>query len=217
MIVLIQPVLGVDSLGYFKMNECVNLVQTCADCSYVNFTGVIAPNGVRVLNNTATTKDGTIFNYNFCDTKIAGIYIVHGMGDPGATNQLFVYDFTVNTAGKKIDSIGSLPVTIFMLFITIGVFALLKLVDRFSEDDIMEVVFRGAIILFGLFMTTILISMIITITIDMGIGVDSELFTILFILTRVLYLIMVFVVLKFLFMVLKLYKTKRENERMGYA
>lgn len=226
LILLALPIVFGEPDFYYKANADISLKIPCyTSNNLVCASSVICtitvnyPNGANLINNATMTNSVTYYSYTLQGENITIFGIYNGFmncDDPSGDNGFEEFSFEVNTAGKKIDSIGSIPLMAFMLFITIGLFALLKLVDRFSEDDIMELVFRGCIILFGLFMTTITISMIITIASDMGLGVNSELFTVLFLLTRLLYLVMVFIVLKYLFMVLRLYRTKRENKRMGY-
>jgi hypothetical protein len=92
---------SMSSLGTFKQNDCVELKQTCASCSYVNFTRVSYPNSTRALDNVQATKDGSNFNYTFCSTSALGIYIVDGIGDVDGTDTVFAYDFEVTPTGMK--------------------------------------------------------------------------------------------------------------------
>jgi hypothetical protein len=92
------------TLGTFKQNECIELKQSCADCSYVNFSRVSYPDGTRAMNNTVATKDGSIFNLEFCNTDQLGTYIVEGIGDVEGTDTVFAYDFEVSHTGKELTS-----------------------------------------------------------------------------------------------------------------
>ena len=87
------------SLGTFKKGECINLIQNCANCTYVNFTKVLYPDSTEALGNVESTKVGSIFNYTFCNTSKLGTYIVYGIGDVSGTPTIFAYTFKVNTEG----------------------------------------------------------------------------------------------------------------------
>jgi hypothetical protein len=93
------------TLGTFKQNECIELKQSCADCSYVNFSRVSYPDGTRAMNNTVATKDGSIFNLEFCNTDQLGTYIVEGIGDVEGTDTVFAYDFEVTFSGSKLSEL----------------------------------------------------------------------------------------------------------------
>jgi len=87
------------SLGTFKQNECINLIQTCANCSYVNISSVITSSSVQVLGQSEMTKVGTIYNITFCGTSLIGKYVVNGVGDLDGTNQIWSYDFEITPSG----------------------------------------------------------------------------------------------------------------------
>jgi hypothetical protein len=116
---------SMSSLGTFKQNECVELKQTCASCSYVNFTRVSYPNSTRALGNVQADQDGSLFTYEFCNTTELGTYIVDGIGDVDGTDTVFAYDFVVTPSGFNIGSEGStvlIGVFAIMLIFSIGFF-----------------------------------------------------------------------------------------------
>lgn len=100
-IFLISLVSSIETLGTFKQNECIQLRQTCASCSYVNFTKVSYPNSSIALSNVQADRDGTSFNYTFCDTKTLGTYIVEGVGDVDGIATVFAYDFEITPSGQS--------------------------------------------------------------------------------------------------------------------
>lgn len=53
------------SLGTFKENTEVDLIQTCNNCTYCNLTSIKYPNGSNALTNVLMTQDNTYFNYTF--------------------------------------------------------------------------------------------------------------------------------------------------------
>jgi hypothetical protein len=116
---------SIPTLGTFKQNSCIELKNTCASCSYINFTRVSYPNSTRALDNVQATKDGSNFNYTFCGTSALGIYIVDGIGDVDGTDTVFAYDFVVTPSGFNIGSEGStvlIGVFAIMLIFSIGFF-----------------------------------------------------------------------------------------------
>jgi hypothetical protein len=87
---------NIATLGDFKQGECILLKQTCASCSYVNFTRVSYPDGTRAMNNTQSIKDGSVYELEFCNTDQLGRYIVEGIGDVDGIDTVFAYDFKVS-------------------------------------------------------------------------------------------------------------------------
>ena len=90
---------GQQSLGAYKQNECINLIQTCSNCSYVNITSIISPNAEQILGNVEMTKDGTLYNRTFCSTSLIGNYVVNGVGDLDGLQQVWNYDFEITPSG----------------------------------------------------------------------------------------------------------------------
>jgi magnesium-transporting ATPase (P-type) len=93
-----------DNLGTFKINDCINLKQTCSNCSYVNITSVVYPNSTQVIGEVRMTKLGTEYNYTFCLSSLIGKYTVNGKGDPDGVTEIFVYDFEVTSSGYELSN-----------------------------------------------------------------------------------------------------------------
>lgn len=89
----------IQTLGTFKKGTCVELLQTCSNCTYVNISSVIYPNSTQALGLVAMTKTGTKYNYTFCNANYSGIYIVNGYGDVDGVTTVYAYDFEVNPQG----------------------------------------------------------------------------------------------------------------------
>jgi len=124
-LLLILPIVSATVLGSFKNGECVTLIQTCGNCSYANISTIIYPNSSIAFSNVEMTKDGTYYNYSFCDTSSNGVYIVAGFGDPDATVETWTYDFQITpngqvaSVGSAILYIGLLAVLLFFLGLSI--------------------------------------------------------------------------------------------------
>lgn len=125
------------TLGTFKQNECINLLQTCALCTYNNISTVIYPNSTQALGQTAMTKVGTVYNATFCNTSVSGTYIVNGYGDLNGDgiNVVWSYTLQVNPVG------GAENNTTF--FIVLGVISLGLLIFGFVFENYIFAFFSG--------------------------------------------------------------------------
>lgn len=120
------------TLGTFQQDECVDLIQTCADCSYVNFTSVKYPDSSLALGNVQATKQGTEYNYTFCNTDKLGTYIVNGVGDVGGTDTVFAYNFEITKSGNENN--GMFNITVFSVIL--GIWLIFTyLMHRWKEDE----------------------------------------------------------------------------------
>ena len=112
---------AIESLGTFKVNECVELKQTCSNCTYVNISSVLYPNSSKALQNVEMTGDGVEYSYDFCSTTQLGSYIVNGYADVDGVKTVWAYDFFITGNGKDNPS-GAVVVLFIGLFIFILVF-----------------------------------------------------------------------------------------------
>jgi hypothetical protein len=84
-----------------KQNDCIQLPQECADCSYIKLTSIQYPNMSRENINTIMTKNESSFNYSFCDTSLLGNYVYCMVGDVGGTDTVACKDFEITATGKS--------------------------------------------------------------------------------------------------------------------
>lgn len=89
---------SIENIGTVRINDCITLPQIC-NCSFSNITKVMYPNKSYVSINSAMTKDGTYFNYTFCNTTVLGQYFVNGVGDRDGVLTPFNYWFEVTSTG----------------------------------------------------------------------------------------------------------------------
>jgi len=82
-----------------KQNDCIQLPQECASCSYVTLTSIQYPNMSRSYINTAMTKQGSSYNYSFCNTADLGKYTYCGIGDVDGTDTVFCKPFEITSTG----------------------------------------------------------------------------------------------------------------------
>lgn len=89
----------VQTLGTFEKGKCIELLQTCSNCTYNNISSISYPNSTQALNQSLMTKIGTKYNYTFCNTNTSGQYIVNGFGDIDGSVTVWAYDFIINPTG----------------------------------------------------------------------------------------------------------------------
>jgi hypothetical protein len=89
---------GKESLGVFKQNQDVRIVQVCDDANWVNLSSVSYPSGAVALGETEMTSVGSgEYFYLFTDTQTLGKYDVRGISD-GCENT-FTYYFEITEGG----------------------------------------------------------------------------------------------------------------------
>lgn len=113
------------TLGTFKQNTCVELKQTCSNCTQVNITRISAPNSTVLLSTQAVmTRTDTTYNYTFCRNNQLGKHIVDWKANPDGTFTCSTctgnYDYQITTTGFD------LPIAFQFLFIGI-IFSVLAL------------------------------------------------------------------------------------------
>ena len=93
------------TLGYFKQGDCMQLTQTCGNCTDNNITYVYQTSDAVLYNiSDGMTKSGTFYNYTFCNTSIVGEYIVNGFGDPDGEQTSWTYNFFITVTGRRLET-----------------------------------------------------------------------------------------------------------------
>ena len=130
-----------DQLGIFKQGDCVDLLQTCADCSYNVITSVTYPNSSQALGQHTMTKINTQYNYTFCKTSLLGTYLVNGYGDLGGTDTIWNYNFEVTKNGQDSTNSDFMPIIIAIG----GVIIILLVLSYFLSENhgILAALFAG--------------------------------------------------------------------------
>ncbi|HED06274.1 MAG TPA: hypothetical protein ENI61_06295 [Ignavibacteria bacterium] len=90
---------GYDSVNYgaYIQGKQINLFQTCANCSSINITSIISPDGQILISNVNMNKSGVLFNYSLSGkhTIQIGTYKIMGVGDINGTNTIWNYVFEI--------------------------------------------------------------------------------------------------------------------------
>lgn len=111
------------TLGTFKQNLPVNLIQTCDNCTYVNLTSVTYPNSSFALQGQfSMTKNGNVFNYSFPNTSALGDYSYSSCGDLNGILTCGNVNFIITSTGKSITTGNSIIIflSVFLFFILGG-------------------------------------------------------------------------------------------------
>ena len=113
------------NLGVFKQDECLNISQVCATCSYVNISSVSNNENSNLISNVAMTSFGNgEWRYELCNTSNLGRYDVRGQGDLDSVDSGFSFYFEVTPNGKEfktqnsISYLGFILIILFTFFLT---------------------------------------------------------------------------------------------------
>jgi len=138
-LLLLPLVLSIETLGTFKQNTNIELLQSCSNCSYINISSVIYPNSTQCLSMVEMTKTGTQYNYTSNCSNALGNYIVNGFGDVDGTTTVWAYDYLITPNGEESDiskaliQFGLLAFLILFLVISIiGIFNVDNYIGRFA-------------------------------------------------------------------------------------
>ena len=128
----------VETLGVFKQNENINLIQSGAGLTECNISSVKYPDSTNALINAEMTYTNNEFNYTFNNASELGTYIVNGFCGNATDYVYWAYDFKVTYTGKEISSaqgiiyIGLFAVLFFVFMATL--FGIDKL-PRYNQQD----------------------------------------------------------------------------------
>ncbi len=116
----------VQTFGTFKRYECVGLIQTCSNCTYINISNIIYPDSSVALSENVMTKFDTNYNHTFCNTSKLGEYIINGFGNPDGEKTAWNYNLFITETGIEDISILNNPLLIILIamaliFLIIGI------------------------------------------------------------------------------------------------
>lgn len=118
------PAQEIQTLGAFKVEQCVSLKQTCTNCTYVNFSLTAPPSQNIILSDKAMIlSPPNLWTFDFCNTTVNGEYIYDTYGDPDGTLAQASVNFFVNPIGKILTS--AQATLYFLVFIIALIFFLL--------------------------------------------------------------------------------------------
>ena len=118
------------------------------------------------------------------------------------------------TKGSGEIPMASLAIMGFVLTLIVGLF-ILPFKTNFSKNQILNNVLKRCCWLLSLFLLSLSTAMLATIADNVGIELSSEIFRFMWIINWAAYLLMVFIILTFLFKVLKMWTMLSKQKRMG--
>lgn len=123
------------SLGVFKQNEPINLIQYCSNATQGIISAVINPDSsYSISSNQVMTRNGDNFNYTFLNSSQLGGYLVYG----NCNGVSWQYGFEVTPNGELSsiqNSIVQVFIMIFFISLIIGFFYLNQKIDYKKWND----------------------------------------------------------------------------------
>jgi len=159
LILFLIPITSATTLGTYERGSCINLIQTCSNCTYINITSVLYPNSSIALTETPMTKVGSLYNLTFCNTNALGDYIVNGIGDVDGEDTVWAYGFKITNKGYEVTT-PQITVTFFIIGIIFLVALLFFIFGMRTEHNGLKV--------FSLSFTVILIVFLIGFILNMA-------------------------------------------------
>ena len=102
-LLLVMPLVSaeIETLGIFRTEGVVTLIQNCGNCTYNNVSSVIYPNSTQAIGQVAMSQLGTLYSFNYNKTDALGTYIVNGFGDLDGVKTSWAYTFNITNTGTE--------------------------------------------------------------------------------------------------------------------
>jgi len=201
------------SLGVFKQNNCINLIQICSNCTANYISSVIYPNSSIAETNLTMTKSGTEYRRTYCNTSILGTYLVYGFGDLDGVNQTWGYDFKITKYGiRNEDTASGLPLMLFMLFMIIGLFVL-GFWKKFTPWEIVNLCLGRGCFVIAIFMMMYTLTLLLNIVTYANLDLLNN--EVIFLMTWIGwagYIAAVYLVIQTLFDILRIKRERRKKK-----
>jgi hypothetical protein len=120
--VLVIPMINaeVQTLGTFKQNSDVSLIQQCINSTYANITRITYPNSsFSVDTATIMTKNGDDYSYSYNLSSLLGEYLVYGKCNENGVDVSWQYNFFITKTGYSLSLQESLIYFILLIFVTL--------------------------------------------------------------------------------------------------
>ena len=113
-----------ESIGTYKFGSRIQLTQVCDNCTQVNLTKVVYPNGTfALLGLFPMTKNNTNYNYSYTQTNVSGNYLYTTCGDLNGILTCEDMSFSINNVGSELTT--GKTIIYFFLFIVIAFFIII--------------------------------------------------------------------------------------------
>lgn len=212
LIIIIISLVGATQkdIGTKKLNDCIDLIQTCPDCSYVYFSSYTLPNGTRIIDEWIAVKDGISFTYNSCNiTNQLGTWIVDGHGDLGGVDSIFTYTYDVTTTGNPTpEGMPMFQMGVIIIIFGIACFLL------FLSSQMNEVGFKIFFLLVSLIflMSTMITAYMVSSDGNVVKSTNTTTLSLVFVLGSILIIVFIYILIRQTINALDLYRIKRGRE-----
>jgi len=205
---LISMVSAIETdIGTKKLNDCIDLIQICADCTYVNFTSYTRPNGTNTVWEVAGVKSGVSFTYNDCNiTDELGTWIVDGHGNIGGTDTVFSYTYEVTTTGNPTPE-GMPMFQMGVLIIIFGISCFLLYLSFAMKEPFFKIFFMVISLVF--LMATVLTAYMISADGNVAVATNTTTLSLVYVLGAILFIIFLYIMIRQTVTVLDMFKINK--------
>jgi hypothetical protein len=194
-------------IGTKKLGDCIDLIQTCADCTYVNFTSYTRPNGTRVVNEWAGVKNGVSFTYHSCNiTDQLGEWWIDGHGNMQGTDTVFAYPYWVTTTGNPTPD-GMPMFQMGILIIVFGISCFLLYLSSQMNEVGFKIFFLIASLIF--LAATMLTAYMVSMDGNVPVATNTTTLSLFVVLGMVIVIIFIYVLIRQTINVLDMFRIKR--------
>ena len=194
-------------IGTKKLDDCIDLIQTCSDCTYVNFSSYTMPNGTRTITEWPGVQSGITFTYNDCNiTNQLGEWWIDGHGNDGGTDDVFTYSYTVTTTGNPTpEGMPMFQMGVILIIFGISCFLL------YLSAQMGEVGFKIFFLIVSLvFLTaTMLTAYMISMDGNVATATNTTTLSLFFVLWMILIIIFIYIMIRQTVSVLDMFKIKK--------
>lgn len=150
------------SIGTFEQGKEMQITNYCSsgDCTYVNLTSIIYPNGSIFDVNIAMTNHNQLFSYNYTPTDL-DVYYFTTCGNPGGESVCDQDEFTITKTGY-VDVLPYIYINFILLLLLSGFLILViilhskidfeqwneKIISRYKDTNPVKVLFCGLLYCF---------------------------------------------------------------------
>lgn len=194
-------------IGTKKLDDCIDLIQSCADCTYINFSSYTMPNGTRNVVEWESIKNGVTFTYNDCNlTNQLGEWIIDGHGNLDGVDTVFTYKYEVTENGKPIPAgMPTFQMGVMIIIFAIGCFLL------FLSGQFNEVAFKIFFLILSIIflVATMLTAYMIASDGNVSSQINTTILSLVYVLGSILIILFIYFLIRLTVNALDLYNIKR--------
>ena len=195
------------SIGTKQEDDCIDLLQSCANCTYVNFTSYTMPNGTRTVFEVEGVKEGTSYTYNSCNlTSQLGEWIIDGHGDVDGVDTVFAYSYDVTSSGNPTpDGMPIFQIGVIILVFGISCFML------YLSSAMNEVAFKIFFMVLSLIflMATMISAYMIGAEGNITSAVNSTTLSLIYVIGAILFIVFIYIMIRQTINALEMLKIKK--------